>query len=149
MAEVAGRVARGAWAGRRALVVGGSRGLGELMAKLLAAAGAFGFLEVAQAAADRWGRPLIAVAAVVGVAGGMTKMDLANEGSARSIELLRYQDMVGVFAVDSEAHEVVPLAELASDLQGRSPSDLHAVALRSQLSELQPVQAALNRLGGG
>ena len=38
---------------------------------LLAAAGAFGFLEVAQAAAARWGRPLIAVAAVVGVAGGM------------------------------------------------------------------------------
>ena len=38
---------------------------------LLAAAGAFGFLEVAQAAADRWGRPLIGVAAVVGVAGGM------------------------------------------------------------------------------
>ena len=38
---------------------------------LLAAAGAFGFLEVAQAAAVRWGRPLIGVAAVVGVAGGM------------------------------------------------------------------------------
>ena len=38
---------------------------------LLAAAGAFGFLEVAQAAAARSGRALIPVAAVVGVAGGM------------------------------------------------------------------------------
>ena len=38
---------------------------------LLAAAGAFGFLEVARAAAARWGRPLIGVAAVIGLAGGM------------------------------------------------------------------------------
>ena len=38
-ADLAGRVERDSWAGRRALVVGGSRGLGELMAKMLAAAG--------------------------------------------------------------------------------------------------------------
>lgn len=47
--------------------------------------------------------------------GGGTKMDLANEGAARSIELLGYQDMVGVLAVDSEAHEVVPLQQITSD----------------------------------
>jgi hypothetical protein len=47
--------------------------------------------------------------------GGGTKMDLANEGAARSIELLGYQDMVGVFAVDSEAHEVVPLAQIGGE----------------------------------
>ncbi|MES2466099.1 MAG: VWA domain-containing protein [Verrucomicrobiota bacterium] len=47
--------------------------------------------------------------------GGGTKMDLANEGAARSIELLGYQDMAGVFAVDSEAHEVVPLQQIGSD----------------------------------
>ncbi|MFO1272808.1 MAG: MaoC/PaaZ C-terminal domain-containing protein [Rubrivivax sp.] len=38
-AELLGRADAGAWAGRRALVVGGSRGLGELAAKLLGAAG--------------------------------------------------------------------------------------------------------------
>jgi hypothetical protein len=38
-AELAGQVAGVGWAGRRALVVGGSRGLGETMAKLLAVAG--------------------------------------------------------------------------------------------------------------
>ncbi len=38
---------------------------------LLAAAGAFGFVEMAVAAAARWGRPLIGVAAVIGLAGGM------------------------------------------------------------------------------
>lgn len=38
---------------------------------LLAAAGAFGFVEVAGAAARRWSRSLIGVATVVGLAGGM------------------------------------------------------------------------------
>ncbi|HNM84746.1 MAG: galactan 5-O-arabinofuranosyltransferase [Mycobacterium sp.] len=38
---------------------------------LLAAAGAFGFVEVAAAAAARWSRALIGVAAVIGLAGGM------------------------------------------------------------------------------
>ena len=40
-AELVGRVEPRSWAGRRALVVGGSRGLGELMAKMLAAAGCY------------------------------------------------------------------------------------------------------------
>lgn len=40
MAHLRGKVATGAFAGRRALVIGGSRGLGELCAKLLAAGGA-------------------------------------------------------------------------------------------------------------
>ena len=38
---------------------------------LLAAAGAFGFIEVSQAAAARWSRTLIPVAAVIGLTGGM------------------------------------------------------------------------------
>ena len=38
---------------------------------LLAAAGAFGFIELTQVAAARWGRRLIPVAVVVGLAGGM------------------------------------------------------------------------------
>jgi len=49
-----------------------------------------------------------------GVAGGRTKMDLANEGAARSIELLGPSDSVAVFAVDSQAHAVVPLTSLGS-----------------------------------
>jgi len=44
-----------------------------------------------------------------GVSGGKTKMDLANEGTARAIELLGSRDELAVFAVDSEAHEVFPL----------------------------------------
>lgn len=50
-----------------------------------------------------------------GVAGGTTKMDLANEGAARAIELLGPADAVTVFAVDSEPHKVVPLSKVGGD----------------------------------
>ncbi|MDK3157976.1 VWA domain-containing protein, partial [Kamptonema cortianum] len=48
-----------------------------------------------------------------GVAGGKpgtTKMDLANEGSVGAVALLGDQDAVTVFAVDSAAHQFVPLS---------------------------------------
>ncbi len=49
-------------------------------------------------------------ASVPGAGGRMaTKMDLANEGTAKAIELLGPQDYVTVYAVDSEAHRIVPL----------------------------------------
>ncbi len=43
------------------------------------------------------------------VSSGHTKMQLANEGSARAVELLGGMDAVTVFAVDSEAHLMAPL----------------------------------------
>ncbi len=43
---------------------------------------------------------------------GHTKMQLANEGAARSIELLGEMDAVTVFAVDSVAHEIAPLTNV-------------------------------------
>jgi secreted protein with Ig-like and vWFA domain len=49
------------------------------------------------------------------VAGGVTKMDLANEGVARAIELLGPNDAVSVLAVDSEPHIVVPLTKLGKN----------------------------------
>jgi hypothetical protein len=48
----------------------------------------------------------------VGAGGGQTKMDLANTGAARAIELLGEHDLVAVFAVDSSAHEIVPLMQV-------------------------------------
>jgi hypothetical protein len=50
----------------------------------------------------------------VTVPGGMQKMDLANEGAARSIELLSPVDGVAVFAVDTSAHTIVPLSTLGN-----------------------------------
>lgn len=43
------------------------------------------------------------------VAGGKTKMDLANLGTAECIKLLSPSDMVSVIAVDSSPHVVIPL----------------------------------------
>lgn len=44
--------------------------------------------------------------------GGKTKMDLANTGAARAVELLGIMDQVCVFAVDSEPYKIVPLVEI-------------------------------------
>lgn len=43
------------------------------------------------------------------VQNGFTKMQLADEGAANAIQFLGPQDLLAVFAVDSEAHEMVPL----------------------------------------
>lgn len=46
--------------------------------------------------------------------GGQTKMQLANEGAARAVELLGSQDLITIYAVDSTAHEIVPLTKVES-----------------------------------
>ncbi|MEO6568783.1 MAG: VWA domain-containing protein [Opitutaceae bacterium] len=43
------------------------------------------------------------------VASGLRKMDLANSGAARAVELLGATDQVAVHAVDTQAHAFVPL----------------------------------------
>ena len=48
----------------------------------------------------------------VPVAGGQTKMDLANLGAAAAIELLSPMDSVGVIAVDSEPHVIQGLTRV-------------------------------------
>ncbi|MEM7143702.1 MAG: VWA domain-containing protein [Verrucomicrobiota bacterium] len=48
------------------------------------------------------------------VPGGLSKMQLANEGAARAVELLGDQDVITVFAVDSEAHSIVPPLEVGA-----------------------------------
>ena len=66
--ELAALVPPGCFAGRRALVVGGSRGLGETCAKLLAAGGAEVALTYARGAADA-----ARVAAEIAAAGGSAR----------------------------------------------------------------------------
>ncbi len=43
-----------------------------------------------------------------------SKMDLANEGAARAIELLNNQDAISVFAVDTEPHRILPLTRVGA-----------------------------------
>ncbi|HWB58033.1 MAG TPA: VWA domain-containing protein [Chthoniobacteraceae bacterium] len=54
---------------------------------------------------------------------GVTKMDLADEGAARAVELLGAQDAVAVFAVDTEAHRIVPLTTVG----GNQPAITHDI----------------------
>lgn len=52
---------------------------------------------------------------VEGNMGNMQKMDLADEGGARTISLLGTTDQVSIIAVDSEPHVVVPLKEISGN----------------------------------
>ena len=64
----------------------------------------------------------------VGIGGGRTKMDLADEGACAAIGLLGPRDQVAVHAVDSEPHIIVPLSPV-TDPQGM----IHKVrGIRSQ-----------------
>jgi hypothetical protein len=49
------------------------------------------------------------------VAGGLTKMDLANAGAANAVQLLGEMDQVTVFAVDTQPSKVVPLTKVGGN----------------------------------
>ena len=51
----------------------------------------------------------------VGVKGGKTKMDLANDGASRTVELLGSQDQISVSAVDSTWHSFVRLQTIGNN----------------------------------
>lgn len=63
---------------------------------------------------------------------GQTKMDLANSGAAETARLLGGSDLLTVFAVDSEAHEVVPL-----------------IRARDNLGEIERRVRGITSMGGG
>ncbi len=48
------------------------------------------------------------------VSPGVEKIDLADEGAARAIDLLGPQDAVTVFAVDTEPHAILPLTRIGN-----------------------------------
>ena len=48
----------------------------------------------------------------MGVAGGKTKMDLANSGAIAAVDLLGMLDQIAVLAVDSEPTRIVPLTAI-------------------------------------
>lgn len=80
----------------------------------------------------------VAVAIVMDRSGSMSmtapgtkleKMDLADEGAARAIELLGDNDFASIFAVDSEAHKMSPLVAV-----GPNRGTLQTVARRVRSS---------------
>ncbi|MFN8392119.1 MAG: VWA domain-containing protein [Bdellovibrionota bacterium] len=65
-------------------------------------------------------------ASVEGNSGSMRKIDLADEGAARTISLLGSKDRLAIFAVDSEAHPIVPLTEIEGN-QGSMMSKARSI----------------------
>ncbi len=51
------------------------------------------------------------------VANGLTKMDMADDGAARAVELLGPQDAISVLAIDTEPHVIVPITQVGSDAE--------------------------------
>ncbi|MFQ3578439.1 MAG: VWA domain-containing protein [Verrucomicrobiia bacterium] len=47
--------------------------------------------------------------------GGRNKMDMANDGTARAIEMLQPADAVAVFAVDTRPHPIIKLRNVGED----------------------------------
>ncbi len=48
---------------------------------------------------------------------GLTKMDMADDGAARAVNLLGPSDAVSVIAVDTEPHVIVPLTQVGSNAE--------------------------------
>lgn len=56
--------------------------------------------------------------ASVGGSGGLTKMDLANAGAVQAVRMLGELDALAYVAVDTEAHVMVPLTDIAENREG-------------------------------
>lgn len=87
---------------------------------------------------------------------GLTKMDLANSGAARAVELLGDLDAVSIHAVDTQPHEVVGLAQVGPN-RGRIIEEARRVVsagggivvregLRAGLEELKKAQTGTRHM---
>ena len=87
---------------------------------------------------------------------GLTKMDLANSGAARAIELLGELDAVSVHAVDTQPHQIVALAQVGPNRKQLVETVRRVVsagggivvkeALRAGLAELKKAQTGTRHM---
>lgn len=87
---------------------------------------------------------------------GLTKMDMANSGAARAVELLGELDAVSVHAVDTEPHEIVALAQVGPN-RGRIVEAVRRIvsagggivvheALRAGLAQLKEARTGVRHM---
>ena len=81
------------------------------------------------------------------VAGGKTKMDLANLGAAEVLGMLSEQDEMGVVAVDSQAHVVVARAPVQS-LRGAESRILGIQSMGGGIFVYEALRASVAQLAG-
>jgi hypothetical protein len=77
---------------------------------------------------------------------GLTKMDLANTGAARAVELLGDLDAVSVHAVDTQPHEIVALAQVGPNRSRISEAVRRVVSAGGGIVVHQALRAALGEL---
>ncbi|MDO8542467.1 MAG: VWA domain-containing protein [Opitutaceae bacterium] len=82
----------------------------------------------------------------MGAGAGLTKMDLANSGAARAVELLGDLDAVSVHAVDTEPHEVVALAQVGPNRNQITETVRRVVSSGGGIVLHQALRAALKEL---
>jgi len=82
----------------------------------------------------------------LGVANGLTKMDLADDGAARAVELLGPRDAVSVIAVDTEPHVIVPLTEIGSNPVALTEPIRHIASMGGGIYVYTGLQAAWKEL---
>jgi hypothetical protein len=63
------------------------------------------------------------------VSNGLTKMDMADDGAARAVELLSPQDAVSVIAVDTEPHVIVPLTQVGQNASAMAGPIKHIASM--------------------
>ncbi|MGB0744592.1 MAG: VWA domain-containing protein [Opitutales bacterium] len=80
------------------------------------------------------------------VEGGRTKMDLANAGAAGTVRLLGPMDSIAVFAVDSLAHEVVPMTLISNRQEMISNQVLHIESMGGGIFVYTGLKAAWEQL---
>lgn len=80
------------------------------------------------------------------VEGGRTKIDLANAGAAGTVKLLGPMDSIAVFAVDSLAHEAVPMTMISGRQELISNQILHIESMGGGIFVYTGLKAAWDQL---
>ncbi|MGJ8641570.1 MAG: VWA domain-containing protein [Opitutaceae bacterium] len=80
------------------------------------------------------------------VEGGRTKMDLANAGAAGTVDLLGPMDSIAVFAVDSQAHEILPMTMIGKRKELLRNEILHIESRGGGIFVYTGLQAAWDQL---
>ena len=81
------------------------------------------------------------------VAGGKTKMDLANMGTAQVLDLMSDMDELGVIAVDSAPHQIVNLCS-AADARSQRGKILNIESMGGGIYVYEGLKAAVRMLNG-
>jgi uncharacterized membrane protein len=103
---------------------------------------------------DEYIRPKVAMCIVLdrsgsmtaSVAGGQTKIDLANRASAEAIGLLQPQDDIAVLAVDSAAHTIVGLRKIGGAREDIRNKVLRIESMGGGIFVYEGLQAAVRQL---